>query len=75
VAAYHSFLGREGRVAEAASPSAFALARGRSFPRHGRGGKGVPDRREAPKFGLNDPRPCGSGRKWKKCCRLKLGGA
>ena len=25
-------------------------------------------RREAPKIGRNDPCPCGSGRKYKKCC-------
>jgi len=25
-------------------------------------------RREAPKIGRNDPCPCGSGRKFKKCC-------
>jgi hypothetical protein len=24
--------------------------------------------REAPKIGRNDPCPCGSGKKWKKCC-------
>jgi hypothetical protein len=27
-----------------------------------------PLRREAPKIGRNDPCPCGSGRKYKKCC-------
>jgi hypothetical protein len=27
-----------------------------------------PVRREAPKVGRNDPCPCGSGRKYKKCC-------
>jgi SEC-C motif-containing protein len=25
-------------------------------------------RREAPKVGRNDPCPCGSGKKYKKCC-------
>jgi len=24
--------------------------------------------REGPKIGRNDPCPCGSGKKWKKCC-------
>ncbi|HEY2346809.1 MAG TPA: UPF0149 family protein [Xanthomonadaceae bacterium] len=28
----------------------------------------TPIRREAPKVGRNDPCPCGSGRKYKKCC-------
>ena len=27
-----------------------------------------PVRRESPKIGRNDPCPCGSGRKYKKCC-------
>lgn len=28
----------------------------------------TPVRREAPKVGRNDPCPCGSGKKYKKCC-------
>jgi preprotein translocase subunit SecA len=28
----------------------------------------IPVRREAPKVGRNDPCPCGSGKKYKKCC-------
>ena len=30
--------------------------------------KGETFRREAPKVGRNDPCPCGSGKKYKKCC-------
>ena len=30
--------------------------------------KGQPIRREQPKVGRNDPCPCGSGKKFKKCC-------
>ncbi len=30
--------------------------------------KKEPIRREAPKVGRNDPCPCGSGKKYKKCC-------
>ena len=30
--------------------------------------KAEPVRREAPKVGRNDPCPCGSGKKFKKCC-------
>lgn len=30
--------------------------------------KGRPVQREAPKVGRNDPCPCGSGQKYKKCC-------
>jgi hypothetical protein len=40
-----------------------ALEGGRLFPR-----KVETFRREAPKVGRNDPCPCGSGRKHKKCC-------
>ena len=29
---------------------------------------GVPFRRPEPKIGRNDPCPCGSGKKYKKCC-------
>jgi len=29
---------------------------------------GEPVRREAPKIGRNEPCPCGSGKKYKKCC-------
>ncbi|HIE11729.1 MAG TPA: hypothetical protein EYP62_08950, partial [Kiritimatiellae bacterium] len=28
----------------------------------------VPVRRTQPKVGRNDPCPCGSGKKYKKCC-------
>jgi hypothetical protein len=31
-------------------------------------GPGLPFRRESPKVGRNDPCPCGSGLKYKKCC-------
>jgi hypothetical protein len=74
VAAYLEYLGRQGRVAKGRHLANFALALAKDFPKHG-GGGGPPIRREAPKLGLNDPCPCGSGRKWKKCCRLKLGNA
>ncbi|GFM36906.1 preprotein translocase subunit SecA [Desulfovibrio psychrotolerans] len=30
--------------------------------------KALPTRREEPKVGRNDPCPCGSGKKYKKCC-------
>lgn len=31
----------------------------------------VPVKREAPKVGRNDPCPCGSGKKYKKCCGMQ----
>lgn len=36
--------------------------------RYAGGSKGESVRREAPKVGRNDPCPCGSGKKFKKCC-------
>ena len=38
-------------------------------------GRGVTVRREGKKVGRNDPCPCGSGKKYKKCCLLKEAGA
>ena len=34
----------------------------------GDGSSGAPSKREAVKVGRNDPCPCGSGKKYKKCC-------
>jgi hypothetical protein len=34
------------------------------------GHEGVTFRRESPKIGRNDPCPCGSGKKYKKCCLM-----
>jgi preprotein translocase subunit SecA len=49
-----------------ATPSAFARA---AQPREASGGTGEVQtfRREGPKVGRNDPCPCGSGKKYKKC--------
>lgn len=33
----------------------------------------TPFRRESPKVGRNDPCPCGSGKKHKKCCLSAVG--
>jgi preprotein translocase subunit SecA len=47
-----------------------AGAEGGEAPRESRGGEGVAKtvRRTAPKVGRNEPCPCGSGKKYKKCC-------
>ncbi len=37
----------------------------------GKGGVAAPIRRKAPKVGRNEPCPCGSGKKYKKCCGLR----
>ena len=34
------------------------------------GGKVVPFKRDSPKVGRNEPCPCGSGKKYKKCCLI-----
>ncbi len=41
---------------------------GQWYFREGRPGVRQPIVREEPKVGRNDPCPCGSGRKYKKCC-------
>jgi len=52
----------------------FVLSRGEG-PQAGGGetesGKGVTFRRDGKKVGRNDPCPCGSGKKYKKCCLPK----
>ena len=53
----------------------FILSRGEEAAMSGGGetesGKGVTVRRDGKKVGRNDPCPCGSGKKYKKCCLLK----
>ena len=53
----------------------FVLGRGEPAQAKGGGetedGKGVTVRRDGKKVGRNDPCPCGSGRKYKKCCLPK----
>jgi preprotein translocase subunit SecA len=52
----------------------FVLSRGETAAGGGgerEDGKGVTVRREGKKVGRNDPCPCGSGKKYKKCCLLK----
>jgi len=49
-----------------AETSAFDAAPPEAHGGHGRKQETV--RREAPKVGRNDPCPCGSGKKYKKCC-------
>jgi preprotein translocase subunit SecA len=53
----------------------FFLSRGEEAAARGGGetesGKGITVRRDGKKVGRNDPCPCGSGKKYKKCCLLK----
>jgi preprotein translocase subunit SecA len=56
----------------------FVLSRGEAAQGGGgktESGKGVTVRREGKKVGRNDPCPCGSGKKYKRCCLLKEEGA
>ena len=48
--------------------SLFRQQEGRWYFVEGVPGRQEPIRREQPKVGRNDPCPCGSGKKWKKCC-------
>ena len=52
----------------------FVMSRGETAPSAGgktEEGKGVTVRREGKKVGRNDPCPCGSGKKYKRCCLPK----
>jgi preprotein translocase subunit SecA len=52
----------------------FVMSRGEAAQGEGgktESGKGVTVRREGKKVGRNDPCPCGSGKKYKRCCLLK----
>ncbi|HUU54769.1 MAG TPA: preprotein translocase subunit SecA [Armatimonadota bacterium] len=71
--------GPQGRPVEAAEQEGMAAAAGAATPaaRAGTALKAPPSReaprrraaqRAGPKVGRNDPCPCGSGRKYKKCC-------
>ncbi len=73
VAAFLQMLGRQGRIASAATLGAFVRALAPVAAQSG-AARVAPIRREYSKLGVNDPCPCGSGKKWKKCCRLTLGG-
>lgn len=59
---HEEWLGTPRQTLEGKMPSEL-LAGGRLLPR-----KVETIRRESPKVGRNDPCPCGSGRKFKKCC-------
>ncbi|MBN1945076.1 MAG: SEC-C domain-containing protein [Bradymonadales bacterium] len=52
-------------------PVSMSLGRGRIPTRQAGSNKPMTFRREAPKAGRNDPCPCGSGKKYKKCCMIK----
>jgi preprotein translocase subunit SecA len=51
-----------------AAPSRGAASGGAIGPGAGSRASSAPHQREEPKVGRNDPCPCGSGKKYKKCC-------
>jgi preprotein translocase subunit SecA len=64
---------KEARDLHMPKKQAFVMSRG-ELPQAGgetESGKGVTVRREGKKVGRNDPCPCGSGKKYKRCCLLK----
>ena len=54
--------------ARAALPSVVAALHTYFLPLRGQAARAAPQRRVEPKVGRNDPCPCGSGKKYKKCC-------
>ena len=67
IAQYRPRDGSEDEVVEHRERSFFERMDGRWILAHGEVAQ-EPYRREGPKVGRNDPCPCGSGRKFKKCC-------
>ena len=59
---------REDEEIEHHEVATFKKTGGRWFFLDGRMVPRQPNRREQPKVGRNDPCPCGSGKKYKKCC-------
>lgn len=71
VAAFLGSLEDAGRVSGGRGLGAFVAALAPAFDKRCApegGARGVPLVRAAPKISRNDPCPCGSGRKYKKCC-------
>ena len=58
----------EGRLVRHRERALFKRLRGRWFYHDGQMVKPKPMVRDNPKVGRNDPCPCGSGKKYKKCC-------
>jgi len=62
------FRDRKGELHSHHEVSTFVKEDGRWLFREGRTPEPVTVTRTAPKIGRNDPCPCGSGKKYKKCC-------
>jgi hypothetical protein len=68
VGAFLGELEAQGRLGGGRALGAFARAHRGAYESSARPAV-APIRREASKLGPNDPCPCGSGKKFKKCCR------
>lgn len=66
---------REGVPYQLAETSYFRREGDRLYYVEGLAHRPLGYRRTAPKVGRNDPCPCGSGKKYKKCCALKTDAA
>ncbi|MBK8913573.1 MAG: SEC-C domain-containing protein [Phycisphaerales bacterium] len=66
-AAFTTFLEEQGRLGGGRALGAFIRALGPAYVRQAQG-KPEPIQRPGSRIGRNDPCPCGSGRKYKKCC-------
>jgi len=62
-----AWLQGEGRLGGGRQMGAFVRALAPGYAERA-SGKRKPDRRPGSKLGRNDPCPCGSGKKYKKCC-------
>ena len=65
---FHALYELDGVVRQLGERSAFLRHEGRLYYVDGSPLRPAAYRREAPKVGRNDPCPCGSGKKYKKCC-------
>ena len=65
---FHALYELEGVVRQIGERSAFVREGDRLYYMDGTALRPAAYRREAPKVGRNDPCPCGSGKKYKKCC-------
>lgn len=66
--AFLESLEAEGRLGGGRKLGVFVRALRDAFVRSSGGGR-APERRVAPKIGGNEPCPCGSGQKFKRCCQ------
>lgn len=62
---------REGRTYQMVETSYFTRQDGKLYYVEGMAHRPLGYRRPEPKVGRNEPCPCGSGKKYKKCCALK----